>query len=344
MPDSDESELSSASIPGVQRAAILLMTLGEQHAAEILRHMEPREVQHIGAAMASIRSVRHEEVEAVLLDFCRVARSETSMGVASHEYVRNVLVRALGREKAGGLMDRIVDGDNAQGVEALRWMDPRAIGAALRNEHPQVIAVVLSYLESDQSAQVLSLLSDAARQDVMRRIASLDNVPQSALFELNDMIEKEVVGRISAAASAKVGGTRKAAEIMNMLESSVGEPLMDAIRADDEELATEIEEQMFVFENLLDADDRGVQALLREVSSDVLLVALKGADEQVREKIFRNMSKRAAQTLRDDLEVMRPVRLSEVEASQKEVLTVVKRLAEAGDLVISRGGSSGGFV
>jgi flagellar motor switch protein FliG len=331
-------------MPGVQRAAILLMTLGEQHAAEILRHMEPREVQRIGAAMASIKSVRHEEVEAVLLDFCQIARTETAMGVASHEYVRNVLVRALGREKAGGLMDRIVEGDNAQGVEALRWMDPRAIGAALRNEHPQVIAVVLSYLESDQAAQVLSLLTEGVRQDVMRRIASLDNVPQSALSELNDMIEKEVVGRISAAASAKVGGTRKAAEIMNMLESAVGEPIMDAIREDDQALASEIEEQMFVFENLLDADDRGVQALLREVSTDVLLVALKGADEQVREKIFRNMSKRAAQTLRDDLEVMRPVRLSEVETAQKEILTVVKRLADSGDLVLSRGGSGGAYV
>ncbi len=334
---------ASVNLPGVQRAAILLMTLGEEHAAAILRYMEPREVQCIGAAMANIKSVRHEEVEAVLLDFCEVARRETAMGVASQQYVRNVLVRALGREKAGGLMDRIVEGDNAQGVEALRWMDPRAIGAALRNEHPQVVAVVLSYLESDQAAQVLFLFTEPVRLDVMRRIATLDNVPQSALSELNDMIEKEVVGRISAAASAKVGGSRKAAEIMNMLEGAVSEPLMDGIRADDEKLALEIEEQMFVFENLLEADDRGVQALLREVSSDTLLVALKGADEQIRDKFFRNMSKRAAQTLRDDLDVMRPVRLTEVESSQKEILTAVKRLLEAGDMVLSRGGG-GGFV
>lgn len=343
MDEPSPASAASLNVPGVQRAAILLMTLGEEHAAEILRYLEPREVQRIGAAMANIKSVRHQEVEAVLLDFCDVARRETAMGVASQQYVRNVLVRALGREKAGGLMDRIVEGDNAQGVEALRWMDPRAIGAALRNEHPQVVAVVLSYLESDQAAQVLALFTDPVQLDVMRRIATLDNVPQSALSELNDMIEKEVVGRISAAASAKVGGSRKAAEIMNMLEGAVSEPLMDGIRADDEKLALEIEEQMFVFENLLDADDRGVQALLREVSSDTLLVALKGADEQVRDKFFRNMSKRAAQTLRDDLDVMRPVRLTEVEASQKEILVVVKRLVDAGDMVLSRGGG-GGFV
>lgn len=335
-----DEQLSGDELAGVDRAAILLMTLGEQHAAELLRYMEPREVQRIGAAMAKINNVRHEEVESVLGEFCELARKQTALGAASHDFVKNVLVRALGREKAGSLMDRILDGDNAQGVEALRWMDSRAIGHALRKEHPQVIAIVMSYLETEQAAEVVSLLPEGLRHDVMRRVATLDDVPQSALAELNDLIEKEVVGRINAAAASRIGGTRKAAEILNMIDSGVEQSIMEALRAEDEELVAEIEDQMFVFDNLVDADDRGMQALLREIPTDHLLVALKGADEQVRAKVFRNMSSRAAQTLKDDLEVMRPVRLSEVEAAQKDILAVVKRLVESGDLILSSGGSA----
>lgn len=340
----EEIEQSLEILPGVQRAAVLLMTLGEQHAAEILRHLEPREVQKIGAAMASIKSVRHEQIESVLVDFCDVAKTETSIGIASHDFVRNVLVRALGREKAGSLMDRILEGDSAQGVEALRWMEARAIGQALRNEHPQVVAIVLSYLETDQAAEVVTILPDEVRHDVLHRVATLDDLPQSALAELNDLIEKEVVGRINAAASSKLGGARRAAEILNMLDLPVGEPIMAAIKERNPELADEIDELMFVFENILDVDDRGVQSLMREIPSETLLVALKGADDRIRDKIFNNMSKRAAQTLRDDLEVMRPMRLSEVESAQKEILGVLKRLADSGDLVMSGGRGGDEFV
>lgn len=338
-----EEQQAATELAGVDRAAILLMTLGEQHAAELLRHMEPREVQRIGAAMAKISNVRHEEVDTVLTDFCEMARKQTSLGAASHDFVKNVLVRALGREKAGSLMDRILDGDNAQGVEALRWMDSRAIGHALRKEHPQVIAIVMSYLETEQAAEVISLLPESLRHDVMRRVATLDDVPQSALAELNDLIEKEVVGRINAAAASRIGGTRKAAEILNMIDTGIEQAIIEQLRSVDEELVAEIEDQMFVFDNLLDADDRGMQALLREIPTEHLLVALKGADEQVRGKVFRNMSNRAAQTLRDDLEVMRPVRLSEVESAQKDILTVVKRLVESGDLMLT-GAGGGDYV
>ncbi len=334
-----EEQQTTVELAGVDRAAILMMTLGEQHAAELLRHMEPREVQRIGAAMAKISNVRHEEVESVLSEFCELARDQTSLGAASHDFVKNVLVRALGREKAGSLMDRILDGDNAQGVEALRWMDSRAIGHALRKEHPQVIAIVISHLETEQAAEVISLLPEELRYDVMQRVATLDDVPQSALAELNDLIEKEVVGRINAAAASRIGGTRKAAEILNMIDSDIEQSIIEQLRSMDEDLVAEIEDQMMVFENLVDADDRGMQTLLREIPTEHLLLALKGADEQVRSKVFRNMSSRAAQTLRDDLEVMRPVRLSEVETAQKDILAVAKRLAEAGDLMLSSGGA-----
>jgi len=326
-------------LSGVDRTAVLLLSVGEQHAAEVLRHMSPREVQRIGAAMAGISRVRREQMQAVLMEFCELADAETAFGLDSGQFVRNVLERALGKEKAAGLMDRILGGGGAKGVEALRWMDARAVALALRQEHPQVIAIVLSYLDSTQSAYVIKMLPDADRHDVMMRLATLDEVPQKALAELNEVIEKEVVARVSAVASSKVGGTRKAAEIMNSLESEIEESILEHMREVDETLATDIVDQMFVFENLLDADDRGIQALLREIQSDRLLVALKGADEAVREKVFGNMSKRAAQALRDDLEIMRPMKLSEVEAAQREILEVVKRLADAGDIVLSRGGA-----
>lgn len=326
-------------LSGVDRTAVLLLTVGEQHAAEVLRHMSPRDVQRIGAAMAGISRVRREQMHAVLMDFCQRAESETSVGLDSGEFVRKVLERALGREKATGLMDRIFAGGGAKGVEALRWMDARAVGLALRQEHPQVIAIVLSYLESEQAAYVIRMLSEEDRHDVMMRLATLDEVPQRALAELNEVIENEVVARVSAAASSKVGGTRKAAEIMNSLDSETEESILAHIRDLDETLATDIVDKMLVFENLLDADDRGIQALLREIQSDRLLVALKGADETVRERIFGNMSKRAAQALRDDLEIMRPMKLSEVEAAQREIMEIVKRLAEAGDLILSSGGA-----
>jgi len=328
-----------AALTGVDRTAVLLLSLGEQHAAEVLRHMSPRDVQRIGVAMAGISRVRRDEMQTVLMEFCRQAESETSVGLNSGEFVRNVLERALGREKATGLMDRITGVGGTRGVEALRWMDARAVGTALRQEHPQVVAIVLSYLESDQAAQVISMLPEEDRHDVMVRLATLDEVPQRALAELNDVIEKEVVARVSAAASSKVGGARKAAEIMNSLDSQIEESILGQIRDLDEELANDIVDKMLVFENLLDADDRGIQALLREVQSDRLLVALKGADASISEKIFRNMSKRAAETLRDDLEVMRPMKLSEVEAAQQEIMVVVKKLVEAGDLILSRGGA-----
>ncbi|TCO81081.1 flagellar motor switch protein FliG [Plasticicumulans lactativorans] len=331
-------------LAGVDRAAVLLMALGEDHAADLLRHFEPRELHRIGASMTALRHVEREQVAEIVASFTAQVANENAMTADTHTFVKNVLTRAIGRDKAKNLMDRILNADGSTGVEALKWMEAKAVAAGLRREHPQVIALVLSYLESEQAAEVLGLLPDDLRYDVLMRVATLDSVPTVAIGELNDVIEKQVMRNINAATSFKVGGPKRAAEILNLLDSGVEGAIMEKLKVLDEGLAVKIEDLMVVFEHLLNVDDRGIQNLLREISSETLLIALRGADEGVREKILKNMSKRAAEMMRDDLESMGPVRLIDVEAAQKEIMSVAKRMAEAGDLALGGGGGGGGYV
>lgn len=323
---------------GVERAAILLMAMGEQAAASILKHMSPKEVQRVGSAMAVLTNVSSAQVESVMSDFIQTVESQTALGIGSEEYIRKVMVSALGEDKAGSLMDRILTGATSKGLEALKWMDPKAVAEVIRLEHPQIIAIVLSYLESDQSAQVMSLLPERMRTDILMRIASLDGIHPSALKELDDILEKQFLGTANVKSSS-VGGTRTAANILNLMDASKGNQMMDAIKETDADLGQKIEDLMFVFDNLAEVDDRGIQALLREVSSESLILAMKGADEGIKEKIFKNMSKRASEMLREDLEAKGPVRLSEVEAAQKEILAIARRMAETGEIVL--GGQGG---
>ncbi len=323
---------------GSERAAILLMTLGEEAAASVLKHMGPKEVQKVGAAMASLTNVSKSQVRVVLDEFAKEVDEQTALGVGSDEYVRSVLVGALGEDKAGGLIDRILLGRNSKGLEALKWMDPRAVAEIIRLEHPQIMAIVLSYLDPDHSAEVLSHLPERVIPDLLMRIATLDGIQPNALNELDLILEKQFSGK-SNVKSSSVGGVKDAANIMNFLDSSMEEQILGQIKETDEELGQQIQDLMFVFDNLIDVDDRGIQSLLREISTDNLILALKGADEALKEKIFKNMSKRAAETLRDDLEAKGPVRLSEVEAAQKEVLAAARRMADAGE--ISLGGKGG---
>ena len=321
----------------VDQAAILLLTLGENNAAEILKHMGPKEVQQLGTAMAQLSNIQQYEVEVVLDNFMEEVGTQTGLGMGSDRYIRDMLVSALGEDKAGGLIDRILLGGNTTGLDTLKWMDPRSIADIIRNEHPQIQAIVLAYLDADQSAQIISHFPDKVRLDVMFRVASLDTVQPSALQELNNILEKQFLG--SSGSQAKdIGGYKTAAEIVNNLDSSIGSELLDSIREVDEDLGTQIQDLMFVFDNLKDVDDRGIQGLLREVSSDVLILALKGADEILQEKIFDNMSKRAAELLRDDLETKGPVKVSDVEAAQKEILTIARRLADSGEISLGGGG------
>lgn len=328
----------SGSRTGGERAAVFLMSLGEQAAAEVLRHMGPKEVQRLGIAMANLSNVSRAEVGEVLDEFIRAVGNETALGVGSEEYIRNVLTAALGEEKAGGLINRILLGRNSKGLEALKRMDPRAVAGAIRKEHPQIVAIVLSYLEPDHAAEVLSLMPAKAQSDILMRVAALDDIQPTALQQLDEILEQQFAGDPTAQA-APVGGIKSAAEILNFMDPSQEAAIIERIRETDEDLGQRVEDLMFVFENLLEVDDRSIQTLLREITSDSLVLALKGADEQVREKIFRNMSKRAAEMLRDDLEAKGPVRLSEVEAAQKEILNVARRMSENGEIML--GGKGG---
>lgn len=327
----------NSKLTGTERAAILLMTLGEQNAAQVLRELGPKEVQKVGSAMASVAAVSKEHVNVVLEKFITTVDEQTSLGVGTEEYIKKVLIDALGEDKASGMIDRILMGRNSKGLEALKWMEPRSIAEIIRQEHPQIIAIVLSYLDPDLGAEVLGMLPERTRPDIVMRIASLDGIQPTALIELDEIMEKQFSSN-SSVKSSTMGGTKKAADILNFLDRSMESEIMDAVKEVDGELGTVIEEHMFVFENLGDVDDRSIQTLLREVSSDSLLLAMKGADENLKEKFFKNMSKRAAEMLRDDLEAKGPVKLSEVEGAQKEILAIARRLAESGDVVLGGGG------
>ncbi|HLA74669.1 MAG TPA: flagellar motor switch protein FliG [Gammaproteobacteria bacterium] len=331
---------AGSKLPGVERAAVLLLTLGEQYASDILKHMGPKEVQKLGSSMASMNNISKTQVGEVLANFCETVDNETALGIGSEEYIRKVLVGALGEDKAGGIIDRILLGSNSKGLEALKWMDARGVAEIIRLEHPQIIAIILAYLDSDQAAEVIGLFPERVRVDVLMRIATLDGLQPTALHELNEIMEKQFAGNnTSNVKSSSVGGVKVASNILNNMDSSVESALMEKVKEIDADLGQKMQDLMFVFENLLEVDDRGIQSLLREVSSENLLLALKGADQAMKDKIYNNMSKRAAEILRDDLEAKGPVRLSEVEAAQKEILTIARRMADAGELMLGGKGA-----
>ena len=324
---------------GVERAAILLLTLGESEAAEILKHMGAKDVQRLGRSMAELTSVTRDEVRSVLNTFTTELESQTALGVGGDEFVRRVLVSALGDEKANSLMDRIRLGGQRKGLEALKWMDARAVAELIRNEHPQIIAIVLSYLEPDQAAEVLSFLPETMRPDLIMRVATLDGVQPSALSELDDMMEKQFAAGAGNGKSSSLGGLKVAAEMVNLLDSKVGNNLMTEVAKTDERLSQSIQDLMFVFEDLMEIDDRGMQELLRQVPADKLLIALKGADESFKAKVFKNMSQRAAEMMKDDLANKGPVRLADVELAQKEILLAARKLSDEGTIAL--GGKGG---
>ena len=325
-------------LTGVQQSAVFLRSLGEEEAAEVLKHMNPKEVQQVGQAMATLTNVTREEVQDVIDTFISTVEQETGLGIGSHDYVRKMLVGALGEDKAGNLLDRILSGGNTSGLEQLKWMDARGIYEVIRLEHPQIIAIVCSFLDPDQAASVLSMFPDRDQANVLLRIATLDGVQPAALSELNEILEKQFSGN-AGGQTATVGGVKTAADILNFVEGTVEATIMEQIKETEPDLGQNIEDLMFVFDNLIDIDDRGIQTLMREIQTDQLQLALKGADEALREKFLSNMSQRAAEMLRDDLEAMPPVRVSDVETAQKAILTATRALSDKGEIML--GGSGG---
>ena len=322
---------------GMEMAAVLMLSLNEEDAAQIFRHLEPKQVQRLGMSMASMKDFGHERVTAVHRQFIEDIQKFSNIGIGSEDFVRKALVAALGEDKAGNLVDQIIMGSGARGLDSLKWMDARQVASIIQNEHPQIQTIVLSYLDPEQSAEILSQFPEQVRLDLIMRIANLEEVQPAALQELNDIMEKQFAGAAGAQA-AKMGGLKAAASIMNYLDTNVEGQLMDAIRDSDEEMSQQIQDLMFVFENLIDVDDRGVQSLLREVPGELLQKALKGADDQLKEKFMKNMSKRAAEMMLEDLAAMGPVRVSDVEAAQKEILSIARRLADAGEIMLGSGG------
>ena len=322
---------------GVEDAAILLMSLGEEEAAEVFKHLAPKEVQRLGETIARMKAVSKERLESVLNKFTTQAGDQSLLVDDTDEYVKSVLRKALGDDKANLLIDRILQGSDVSGIESLKWMDPGSVAELLRNEHPQIVAAILVHLDYEQTAQVLKEFTERQRNEVLVRIATLDGIQPSALKDLNEVMGKVLAGG-DRLRKASLGGVKPAAEIINMMGASVETAVLDYIREADNELAQRIMDNMFTFDDLVTIDDKGIQALLKEVQSESLVIALKGATPEMREKVFRNMSTRAAESLREDLESRGPVRVSEVEAEQKELLKVVRRLAEEGQIMLGGGG------
>ena len=337
--EENKTDFDVSTLTGVEKSAILMLSLTPEDAARIFRDLEPKQVQKLGMKMASLEDSSQPKVSSVHRAFIEDIQKFSNIGVDSEDFVRRSLIEALGKDKAGNLVDQIILGSGSKGLDSLKWMDARQVASIIQNEHPQIQTIVLSYLEPEQSAQIISQFPEKVRLDLMMRIADLEEVQPAALQELNEIMEKQFAGQ-SGAQAAKMGGTKAAASIMNYLDTSIEGPLMDLLRETDEDMSQQIQDLMFVFENLIDVDDRGIQTLLREVPSEQLQPALKGADDLLKEKIFKNMSKRASEMLQDDLEAMGPIRISDVEAAQKEILSIARRLSDSGDIML--GGSGGG--
>jgi len=328
---------------GLQDAAILLMSLGEVEAAEVFKHLSPKEVQKLGEAIAKTKAITRERVDGVVERFTEVAASQSLLVADSGDYVRNVLRRALGDDKATLLIDRILQGGDVSGIESLKWMDALSVAELLRTEHPQIVAAIMVHLDVDHSSEILKLFTERQRNEVMLRIATMEGIQPTALKDLNEVLFQVLQGTDKVRKSS-LGGVKAAAEMINLMGANVEGTVIESIRGHDPDLAQKIMDKMFVFDDLIKLDNKAIQTVLKEVASDALISALKGAQPELKEKILSNMSSRAAETLREDLESRGPMRLSEVETQQKEILKTVRRLADEGQIVVGGGGSDDAMV
>jgi flagellar motor switch protein FliG len=329
-----ERELSGLS--GTQRAAVLMLLLGEQQAAEIIRYLNPKEVQSLGGAMVSVADLSQEAVNAVLDEFVMTIKKQTNLGLGTTDYVEKVLKRALGDDKAASVLNRIMPGQSTKGLEILSWMDPRSIADMIYGEHPQVIAIILSVLEHQVAADVLTYLPDEARPEIMQRVASLDTVQPSAMTELEAIMKKQFSNN-SSSKSSSFGGVKAAARIMNLTKTELEASVILGLNKLDPDLTLRIQDNMYTFENLTTMENRGIQVLMRNVETDQLMIALKGATDQVKDKFFGNMSERARSMFKDDMEAKGPMRITDVEDAQKKIMRTARKLADAGELMLGGG-------
>ena len=322
---------------GLQKSAILMMAIGEDAAAEVFRHLSQREVQELGSAMAELRSVTREEMAGVLSEFRGETEQYLALNVDSSSFIRSVLNKALGEERAQSVIEDILESrDPGSGIDSLNWMDSTSVAELIREEHPQIIATILIHLDRQKASEVLGMFTDRLRNDVILRIATFGGVQPGALQELTDVLSKLLSGQ--SLKRSRMGGVRTAAEIINLMSTAHEEAVIDGVRLHDGDLAQKIIDEMFLFENLLEVDDRGIQRVLKEIATESLIVALKGAPQELRDKFIRNMSTRAGEMLREDLEAQGPIRMSKVETEQKKILQIARRLAESGQIVLGNSG------
>lgn len=325
-----------SNLTGIDKSVILLMTIGEDRAAEVFKHLSTREVQQLSTAMAGIKQISNKQLTDVLAEFEQEAEQFAALSVNANEYLRSVLVKALGEERASSLLEDILETrETTSGIETLNFMEPQSAADIIRDEHPQIIATILVHLKRGQAADILALFDERLRHDVMLRIATFGGVQPAALAELTEVLNGLLDGQNLK--RSKMGGVRTAAEIINLMKSQQEEGVIGAMRDYDGELAQRIIDEMFLFENLIEVDNRSIQRILQDVSNDSLVIALKGCNEELREHFLRNMSTRAAEIVRDDLESRSPVRMSQVENEQKSILLIVRRLMETGEIVIGGG-------
>jgi flagellar motor switch protein FliG len=334
-------EALKPNLSGSTQAAILLMALGEEEAASVLKHMKPEEVQLLGEAMTAIQGVSQQQIGSTLDQFVNRVRNESSLGMESASYFKSTLTRALGEDRASNVLSQMEPQEDDQGLSALKWMDARVVAKIIRHEHPQIMATVLSQLPRDRASEVLDLLPESKRADVVMRVVKLDKLHPAALADLNEIII-ELFENDATIEIAGLGGVQVVAEILNGVSKDTESKILDALEEMDGETVEKIKEGMFIFENLLNVSDRDTQTLLRETSNEDLIFALKGSSEELQTKIFKNMSSRAAELLKDDLDARGPVKLSEVEVAQRAILAIAKQLAE--DNKISLGGRDDDFV
>ncbi len=327
---------------GLHKSAILLLALGQDEAAEVFKYLGPKDVQKLGAAMAAVGNVNRDQIESVVVDFRKETEGRVNLA-DTDEYIRGVLKKALGDDKAAHLLDRILQGQDNAGIESLKWMDSASVAEMIRNEHPQIVATIMVHLDPDHASEILNLLPERLRNDVMLRIATLEGIQPVALRELNEVLTQLLAGGDRSKKSA-LGGAKTAANILNYMAGATEATVLANIREHDPDLAQKIQDQMFTFDNLLELDDRSVQLLLREVQSESLIVALKGTSQELKDKIFKNMSTRAAEALKEDLDAKGAVRLSEVESEQKEILKIIRRLADEGQIILGGKGGDEGMV
>ncbi|MBV6273188.1 flagellar motor switch protein FliG [Alcaligenaceae bacterium CGII-47] len=319
------------------RCAILMMSIGEDAAGEVFKFLSAREVQQIGAAMANLKQITRADVDGVLEEFRNEADQFLAVTLGSDDYIRSVLTKALGTDRAAGLIEDILEAGegSGSGIDALNWLDPANVAELIADEHPQIIATILVHLERDRASAVLALLNERLRNDVMMRIATFGGVQPAALHELTDVLNDVLSGQ--GAKRSKMGGVRTAAEILNFMNTTEEEAVVHSLRELDADLAQRIVDEMFVFDNLVDVENTAIQLILKEIDTSSLTIALKGAADELREKFFQNMSNRAAEILRDDLDAQGPVRMSRVEQEQKAILLVARTLAESGQITLTAG-------